>query len=285
LPERVPIRKPVRRSALILKKKGREIPELLERALIYRFALPDDQGQQDRGFRWCRLREDRRHSRNLSIYRQGPWRCLRVLPVSVSASARAMNCTMSWKKPFAPQVMLAFGQMDQPPPGAPCRSCQRGSLPWPNTWWPRTRTYFLFMDNLYRFIQAGQEVSTLLGRVPAETGYQPTLASEVIRSRSVYVPLKGEGPSPPCSCCLRAADDMTDRVRFHFRHTRRCSWCFRVILSSAVCTGHRPFANSCTNLDTNVVGRRHYEVSSRSSSILTSTIPSSALWRSLVLKS
>ncbi|MCK5081339.1 MAG: F0F1 ATP synthase subunit beta, partial [Candidatus Omnitrophica bacterium] len=105
------------------------------------------------------------------------------------------------KQGIIDKVMMAFGQMDEPP-GARFEVAMTG-VTLAEYLQDQNKDVLFFMDNVYRFVQSGAEISTLLGRVPSETGYQPTLASEVsdfqerIRSReggsitaieAVYVP-------------------------------------------------------------------------------------------------
>ncbi len=116
---------------------------------------------------------------------------------------------MNWKKAILlPKVMLAFGQMDQPP-GARAEVVNAG-LTMAEYLVAKNKDVLLFMDNLYRFIQAGQEVSTLLGRVPAETGYQPTLASEVNTVQERIRSIEGGGSITAMQAVYVPADDMTD---------------------------------------------------------------------------
>ena len=117
-----------------------------------------------------------------------------------------------------------------------------------------------FIDNVYRFVQAGSEISTLLGRVPSETGYQPTLASEVsdfqerIRSKegasitaieTVYVP----------------ADDLTDpAVVTIFSYLNSIIVLSRERSQLKLHPAIDPLLSSCSNLDPAIVGREHFEI-------------------------
>ncbi|HBO96463.1 MAG TPA: F0F1 ATP synthase subunit beta, partial [Candidatus Omnitrophica bacterium] len=91
------------------------------------------------------------------------------------------------KQNIADKVMMAFGQMDEPP-GARFEIAMT-AVTLAEHLQDQNKDVLFFVDNVYRFVQAGAEISTLLGRVPSEAGYQPTLASEVsdfqerIRSR------------------------------------------------------------------------------------------------------
>ena len=156
--------------------------------------------------------------------------------------------------------MLAFGQMDQPP-GARAEVVNAG-LTMAEYLLAKNKDVILFMDNLYRFIQGGQEVSTLLGRVPAETGYQPTLASEVNTVQERIRSVEGGGSITAMQAVYVPADDMTDpAVVSIFATLDGVVVLSRDLVQRGMYPAIDPLQSSCTNLDTNVVGRRHYEMS------------------------
>jgi F-type H+-transporting ATPase subunit beta len=158
------------------------------------------------------------------------------------------------------KVMLAFGQMDQPP-GARAEVVNAG-LAMAEYLVAKNKDVLLFMDNLYRYIQAGQEVSTLLGRVPAETGYQPTLASEVNTVQERIRSVDGGGSITAMQAVYVPADDMTDpAVVSIFATLDGVVVLSRDLVQRGMYPAIDPLQSSCTNLDTNVVGRRHYEIS------------------------
>jgi len=101
------------------------------------------------------------------------------------------------------KIMMAFGQMDEPPGARFNVILTAITLA---EWLQAQKTeVLLFLDNVYRFVQAGAEISTLLGRVPSETGYQPTLSSEV---GDVHERIKGSVSA--FEAVYVPADDLTD---------------------------------------------------------------------------
>ena len=157
-------------------------------------------------------------------------------------------------------VMLAFGQMDQPP-GARAEVVNAG-ITLAEYLLSKNKDVLFFMDNLYRFIQGGQEVSTLLGRVPAETGYQPTLASEVNAVQERIRSVEGGGSVTAMQAVYVPADDMTDpAVVAIFATLDGVIVLSRDLVQRGMYPAIDALQSSCTNLDTNVVGRRHYEMS------------------------
>ncbi len=156
-------------------------------------------------------------------------------------------------------VMLAFGQMDQPP-GARAEVVNAG-ICLAEYLQAKNKDVLLFMDNVYRYIQGGQEVSTLLGRVPAETGYQPTLASEVSAVQERIRAVEGGGSITAFQAVYVPADDMTDpAVVAIFSYLDGCIVLSRDLVQRGMYPAIDPLQSSCTNLDPDVVGRRHYDI-------------------------
>ncbi|MDA0577308.1 MAG: F0F1 ATP synthase subunit beta [Verrucomicrobia bacterium] len=161
------------------------------------------------------------------------------------------------------KVMMAFGQMDEPP-GARFNVVKTG-ITLAEYLQSTGREVLLFMDNVFRFVQAGAEISTLLGRTPSETGYQPTLASEVgevherIRGsisafEAVYVP----------------ADDLTDpAVVAIFSYLDAVMVLSRERTQLGLYPAIDPLASSCSSLNAATVGPRHYHLSQETQRILT----------------
>jgi F-type H+-transporting ATPase subunit beta len=162
------------------------------------------------------------------------------------------------KENLLDKIMFAFGQMNEPP-GAKFGVAMTG-IALAEYLQERNRDVLFFIDNVYRFVQAGAEISTLLGRVPSETGYQPTLASEVsqfqerIRSRengsitaieTVYVP----------------ADDLTDpAVVTIFSYLNSIIVLSREKNQFKLHPAIDPLLSSCSNLEPAVVGREHFDI-------------------------
>jgi len=160
------------------------------------------------------------------------------------------------------KVMLAFGQMDQPP-GTRAEVVNAG-LTMAEYLVAKNKDVLLFMDNLYRFIQGGQEISTLLGRVPAETGYQPTMASEVNAVQERIRSMDGGGSITAMQAVYVPADDMTDPAVVAIFATLDGNIVLsRDLVQRGMYPAIDPLQSSCANLDTAVVGRRHYEVSQK----------------------
>ncbi len=156
-------------------------------------------------------------------------------------------------------VMLAFGQMDQPP-GARAEVVNAG-LCLAEYLQAKNKDVLLFMDNVYRYIQGGQEVSTLLGRVPAETGYQPTLASEVSGVQERIRSIEGGGSITAMQAVYVPADDFTDpAVVAIFAYLDGCIVLSRDLVQRGMYPAIDPLVSSSTNLDKAVVGPRHYDI-------------------------
>jgi len=153
------------------------------------------------------------------------------------------------------KVMMAFGQMDEPP-GARFNVVQTG-ITLAEYLQSTGREVLLFMDNVYRFVQAGAEISTLLGRTPSETGYQPTLSSEV---GDIHERIKGSISA--FEAVYVPADDLTDpAVVAIFSYLDAVMVLSRERTQLGLYPGIDPLASSCSNLDAAVVGQRHFDIS------------------------
>jgi F-type H+-transporting ATPase subunit beta len=119
----------------------------------------------------------------------------------------------------------------------------------------------LFIDNVFRFLQAGSEISTLLGRVPSETGYQPTLASEAgefhERIRSAQ---EGGGSITSLEAVYVPADDLTDpAVVALYSFLESIMVLSRERIQLGLYPAVDPLLSSSSNLDADIVGPRHFE--------------------------
>ena len=166
-----------------------------------------------------------------------------------------------------PKVMMAFGQMDEPP-GARFLVAKTGIT---LAEWLRdqNKDVLLFMDNVFRFVQAGAEISTLMGRVPSETGYQPTLSSEVgeIHERIKSTP---KGSISAFEAVYVPADDLTDpAVVAIFSYLDSVVVLSRDRAQLGLYPAVDPLTSSCSNLDPNVVGQRHFDIAQETMRILT----------------
>jgi F-type H+-transporting ATPase subunit beta len=126
----------------------------------------------------------------------------------------------------------------------------------------------LFIDNIFRFVQAGSEVSTLLGRMPSAVGYQPTLADEMGALQERIVSTGGKSITS-LQAVYVPADDYTDPAPFtsftHFDGTTELS---RDIASLGIYPAVDPLSSTSTILQPEVVGDRHYRVARQVQEIL-----------------
>jgi F-type H+/Na+-transporting ATPase subunit beta len=126
----------------------------------------------------------------------------------------------------------------------------------------KNKDVLLFMDNLYRFVQGGQEVSTILGRVPAETGYQPTMSSEVNAVQERIRSVDGGGSITAIQAVYVPADDMTDPAVVAIFSTLDGNIVLsRDLVQRGMYPAIDPLQSSCANLDPVVVGKRHFKLS------------------------
>ncbi len=161
------------------------------------------------------------------------------------------------------KVMMAFGQMDEPP-GARFNVILSG-ITLAEYLQQQGKEVLLFIDNVYRFVQAGAEISTLLGRTPSETGYQPTLSSEV---GDVHERIKGTISA--FEAVYVPADDLTDpAVVTIFSYLDAIMVLSRERTQLGLYPAIDPLASSCSNLDPSIVGQRHFDVSQELLRILT----------------
>jgi F-type H+-transporting ATPase subunit beta len=153
------------------------------------------------------------------------------------------------------KVMMAFGQMDEPP-GARFNIALTG-ITMAEYLQSSGREVLLFMDNVFRFVQAGSEISTLLGRTPSETGYQPTLSSEV---GDIHERIKGSVSA--FEAVYVPADDLTDpAVVAIFSYLDAVMVLSRDRCQLGLFPGVDPLTSSCSNLNPAIVGQRHFDLS------------------------
>jgi len=160
------------------------------------------------------------------------------------------------------KVMMTFGQMNESP-GARAEVVRTG-LTLAEYIQHQNKDVLLFMDNVFRFVQGGQEVSILLGRVPSETGYQPTLASEVSEIQERIRSIEGAGSVTSFQAVYVPADDMTDpAVVAIFSYLDSVMVLSRARVQRGLYPAIDPLPSSSTNLDPNVVGFHHYDIAMR----------------------
>ena len=126
----------------------------------------------------------------------------------------------------------------------------------------------LFVDNIFRFVQAGSEVSTLLGRMPSAVGYQPTLADEMGELQERITSTKGRSITSVQAVYV-PADDYTDPAPFTtFTHLDATTNLSRDVFAKGIFPAVDPLASTSTVLQPDVVGDRHYDCSRRVVQIL-----------------
>jgi F-type H+-transporting ATPase subunit beta len=165
------------------------------------------------------------------------------------------------------KASLIFGQMDEPP-GVRLRVALAALTVAEYFRDARGMDVLLFVDNIFRFVQAGSEVSTLLGRMPSAVGYQPTLADEMGELQERITTTKGRSITS-LQAVYVPADDYTDPAPFtsftHFDGTTELS---RDIAALGIYPAVDPLASTSTILAPEVVGDRHYRVARRVQEIL-----------------
>ena len=126
----------------------------------------------------------------------------------------------------------------------------------------------MFIDNIFRFTQAGSEVSALLGRMPSAVGYQPTLATEMGELQERITSTK-DGSITSVQAIYVPADDLTDPApATTFSHLDASTVLSREISSLGIYPAVDPLASNSRALDPNIVGEEHYEVTRKVLEIL-----------------
>ena len=157
------------------------------------------------------------------------------------------------------KAALVFGQMDEPP-GVRLRVALSALTMAEYFRDEEGQDVILFVDNIFRFVQAGSEVSTLLGRMPSAVGYQPTLADEMGELQERITSTKGRSITS-LQAVYVPADDYTDPAPFTtFTHLDATTELSRDIASRGIYPAVDPLASTSRILSPEVVGERHYEV-------------------------
>lgn len=159
------------------------------------------------------------------------------------------------------KTMMVFGQMNDPP-GARQAVAMTG-ITMAEAVQKQNKDVIFFADNVFRFIQAGAEISTLLGRVPSETGYQPTLIAESGEFHERIRDSQGVGGSiTSIEAVYVPADDLTDpAVVAVFTFLNSLMVLSRERVQMGLYPAIDPLQSSSSNLDPDIVGQRHYDVS------------------------
>ena len=160
------------------------------------------------------------------------------------------------------KAALVFGQMDEPP-GVRLRVALSALTMAEYFRDVQNQDVLLFVDNIFRFVQAGSEVSTLLGRMPSAVGYQPTLADEMGQLQERITSTRGRSITS-LQAVYVPADDYTDPAPFTtFTHLDATTELSRVVASLGIYPAVDPLASTSTILSPEVVGQHHYDVARR----------------------
>ena len=165
------------------------------------------------------------------------------------------------------KAALVFGQMDEPP-GVRLRVALSALTMAEYFRDVQNQDVLLFIDNIFRFVQAGSEVSTLLGRMPSAVGYQPTLADEMGQLQERITSTRGRSITS-LQAVYVPADDYTDPAPFTtFTFLDATTELSRSIASLGIYPAVDPLASTSTILTPETVGDRHYAVARRVQEIL-----------------
>jgi F-type H+-transporting ATPase subunit beta len=165
------------------------------------------------------------------------------------------------------KTALVYGQMDEPP-GVRLRVALSALTMAEYFRDVKNQDVLLFIDNIFRFVQAGSEVSTLLGRMPSAVGYQPTLADEMGELQERITSTRGRSITS-LQAVYVPADDYTDPAPFTtFTHLDATTELSRQIAALGIYPAVDPLASTSSVLAPEVVGDRHYAVARRVQEIL-----------------
>ena len=167
------------------------------------------------------------------------------------------------------KTALVFGQMNEPP-GARMRVAETGLTMAEYFRDKEHQDVLLFIDNIFRYVQAGSEVSALLGRMPSAVGYQPTLANEVGELQERIASTK-EGSVTSVQAIYVPADDLTDPApATTFAHLDATTVLSRKIVEQGIYPAVDPLESNSRILEPDIVGEEHNEVARRVQEILQS---------------
>jgi len=164
------------------------------------------------------------------------------------------------------KTMLVFGQMNEPP-GARMRVALSG-LTMAEYFREQGQDVLLFVDNIFRFVQAGSEVSALLGRMPSQVGYQPTLESEMGQLQERITSTR-KGSVTSVQAIYVPADDLTDPAPASvFAHLNATTVLSRSISEKGIYPAVDPLDSTSTILKPDILGQEHYDVANEVKQIL-----------------
>ena len=160
------------------------------------------------------------------------------------------------------KTALVFGQMNEPP-GARMRVAETGLTMAEYFRDVQHQDVLLFIDNIFRFVQAGSEVSALLGRMPSAVGYQPTLATDVGALQERIASTKN-GSVTSVQAVYVPADDLTDPApATTFAHLDATTVLSRKNVEQGIYPAVDPLESTSRILEEDVVGKEHYEVANK----------------------
>ena len=165
------------------------------------------------------------------------------------------------------KTALVFGQMNEPP-GARMRVAETGLTMAEYFRDVEHQNVLLFIDNIFRFTQAGSEVSALLGRMPSAVGYQPTLANEMGELQERIASTKN-GSITSVQAVYVPADDLTDPApATTFAHLDATTVLSRKIVEQGIYPAVDPLESTSRILEEDIVGKEHYDVARKVQEIL-----------------
>jgi F-type H+-transporting ATPase subunit beta len=165
------------------------------------------------------------------------------------------------------KTMLVFGQMNEPP-GARMRVALSGLTMAEYFRDHEGQDVLLFIDNIFRFVQAGSEVSALLGRMPSQVGYQPTLETEMGELQERITSTR-KGSVTSVQAIYVPADDLTDPAPASvFAHLNATTVLSRSIAEKGIYPAVDPLDSTSTILKPDLLGEEHFDVANRVKEIL-----------------
>lgn len=165
------------------------------------------------------------------------------------------------------KTALVFGQMNEPP-GARMRVALTGLTMAEYFRDQEHQNVLLFIDNIFRYVQAGSEVSALMGRLPSAVGYQPTLANEMGALQERITSTKN-GSITSVQAVYVPADDLTDPApATTFAHLDATTVLSRKIVEQGIYPAVDPLESTSRVLEPDVVGQRHYDVARKTQEVL-----------------
>ncbi|HEY8581351.1 MAG TPA: F0F1 ATP synthase subunit beta, partial [Capillimicrobium sp.] len=165
------------------------------------------------------------------------------------------------------KTMLVFGQMNEPP-GARMRVALSGLTMAEYFRDVEGQDVLLFIDNIFRFVQAGSEVSALLGRMPSQVGYQPTLETEMGQLQERITSTR-KGSVTSVQAIYVPADDLTDPAPASvFAHLNATTTLSRAISEKGIYPAVDPLDSTSTILKADILGEEHFTVANRVKEIL-----------------